>query len=72
MPRKLIVEIKARNELGNEIVLAKARAACEWVKYAYEHAKENGGKPWGYLLIPGDDVKENTTLAGLAASHQRE
>ena len=69
---KLIVEIKARNELGNEIVLAKARAACEWVKYAYEHAKENGGKPWGYLLIPGDDVKENTTLAGLAASHQRE
>ena len=69
---KLIVEIKARNELGNEIVLAKARAACEWVKYAYEHAKENGGKPWGYLLIPGDDVKENTTLAGLAASHRRE
>ncbi|MDF1848780.1 MAG: DEAD/DEAH box helicase family protein [Parvibaculaceae bacterium] len=67
---KLIVEIKARNELDDETVLAKARAACEWVKYANEHAKENGGKPWSYLLVPGDTVTESATLAGLAAAHR--
>jgi hypothetical protein len=27
-----------------------------------------GGKPWVYLLIPHDRIKDNTTLAGLAAS----
>ena len=49
---KLIVEIKARNELGNEIVLAKARAACEWVKYAYEHAKRERRQALGLLAHP--------------------
>ena len=68
---KLIVEIKARNELDDEIVQAKARAAVEWVKYANEHAKENGGKSWAYLLVPGDTITENATLAGLAASNRR-
>ena len=69
---KLIVEIKARNEMDDEIVLAKARAAAEWVKYANEHADANGGKSWGYLLIPGDSITESATLAGLIASHRRE
>ena len=64
---KLIVEIKARSELDDGIVQAKARAACEWMKYANDHTQENGGKSWGYLLIPGDEILENTTLAGLAA-----
>ena len=69
---KLIVEIKARNEMDDEIVLAKARAAAEWVKYANEHAEGNGGKSWGYLLVPGDSITESVTLAGLLASHRRE
>jgi len=69
---KLIVEVKARNELTDEIVLAKARAASEWVKYANEHAKTNGGKEWGYLLVPGDAITESATLAGLAASCRRD
>ena len=69
---KLIVEIKARNEMDDEIVLAKARAAAEWVKYANEHADTNGGKSWGYLLVPGDAITESATLAGLAAAHRRE
>lgn len=69
---KLIVEIKARNEMTDEIVLAKARAAAEWVKYANEHAAVNGGKSWGYLLVPGDAITESATLAGLIASHRLE
>ena len=69
---KLVVEIKARNEMDDEIVLAKARAAAEWVTYANGHAEANGGKPWGYLLVPGDAITEGATLAGLAAAHRRE
>ncbi len=68
---KLIVEIKAKKEMDDEIVQAKARAACEWVKYANEHAEQHGGKPWSYLLVPGDAVAESATLAGLAAAHRR-
>ena len=69
---KLVVEIKARNEMEDETVLAKARAAAEWVKHANEHADANGGKSWGYLLLPGDAITESATLAGLIASHRRE
>lgn len=68
---KLIVEIKARNELDDDIVQAKARAACEWVGYANAHAKENSGKAWGYALIPHDEIKESSTLAGLMASYRQ-
>ena len=57
---KLIVEVKARNELTDETVLAKARAACEWVGHANEHAEENGGKQWLYacLLYTSDAADE--------------
>lgn len=67
---QLIVEVKARNEMTDEIVLAKARAACEWVGHANTHAEENAGKQWMYALIPHDEIKESSTLAGLMAAHQ--
>jgi type III restriction enzyme len=67
----LIVEVKARKDMTDEMVLAKARAACEWVKHANEHAKENGGKLWHYALVPDDEIRENSTLAGLMAAHGR-
>ncbi len=51
--------------------LAKARAACEWVKYANDHAQQNGGKPWGYVLVPHDALTEGSTLAGLVAAHMQ-
>ncbi len=66
---KLIIEVKARKDMTDEIVLAKARAACEWVKHANDHAKENGGKLWQYALVPDDEIRENSTLAGLMAAH---
>ena len=67
--QKLIVEIKARNELDDPIVQAKARAACKWVSYANAHAAEIGGKPWVYALVPHDVVGPSATLAGLMARH---
>lgn len=67
---KLIVEVKARKDMDDEIVLAKAKAACEWVGHANAHAKENGGKQWVYALIPHDDIKESSTLVGLMAAHR--
>ena len=70
-PKKLVVEVKARNEMTDEIVLAKARAACEWVGHANAHAEENGRKVWVYALVPHDDIKESSTLVGLMAAHRR-
>jgi type III restriction enzyme len=43
---KLIVEIKAANEIADPVVQAKARAATKWVGYANAHAAEIGGKEW--------------------------
>lgn len=62
---RFMCEPKSRDEMTDEIVLAKARAASLWCQRATEHA---GGKPWKYLLIPHDVIDESKTLAGLAAT----
>jgi len=62
---KLIVEVKARKELEDELVLAKARAAKKWVEYANDHADEVGGKRWSYMMVADDEIKESSTLSGL-------
>jgi type III restriction enzyme len=64
---KLIVEIKARRDMTDETVQAKATAARTWVGYANRHAATYGGKPWQYVLIPHDEMTESATLAGLVA-----
>lgn len=66
---KLIVEIKARSELDDRIVLSKAKAARTWVGHANAHAQTYSGKPWRYVLIPHDAVVTNATLAGLTAKY---
>jgi type III restriction enzyme len=66
---KLIVEIKARSELDDRIVLAKAKAARTWVGHANAHAQTYAGKPWMYVLIPHDAMVANATLAGLTAKY---
>ena len=38
---------------------------------ATDHAKQNGGKPWKYLLIPHDQIQDQMTLAGLVARFER-
>jgi type III restriction enzyme len=66
---KLICEIKARNEMDDEDVLAKANAARIWIGHANDHALATGRKPWRYALITDDTVTTNATLAGLMATY---
>jgi len=63
--RMYLCEPKRESEMTNEVVLAKARAAATWCKYATDHCD----KPWAYVLIPHDQIDESKTLAGLAAAH---
>jgi type III restriction enzyme len=65
--QKLICEVKARNELADDIVQAKAKAATKWCSTANTHAVETGGKRWLYVLIPDDQVIGSSTLDGLIA-----
>jgi type III restriction enzyme len=67
----LIVEIKAKKELADPVVQAKAKAAQKWVHHANDHAKETYGKPWIYVLIPHDAVKPSATLASLASAYSQ-
>jgi type III restriction enzyme len=62
---KLLCEPKAAGEMGEREVLDKARAAALWCRHATDHARESGGKPWRYLLIPHDAIGAGRTLAGL-------
>lgn len=65
---KLLCETKSAAELGTEEVQLKAKAAIEWCGHAAEHAREHGGKPWSYLLLPHNEIASNRTLEGLKAS----
>lgn len=62
-----MLEPKAKNEMTSPEVLAKKDAAVLWCNRATSHTQMNGGKPWKYVLIPHDEIKENMTLAGLVA-----
>lgn len=68
---KLLCEPKRASEMTDDVVLAKADAAVVWCENATQHAKENDGKPWKYLLIPHDAITDQMTLAGLAARYTR-
>ncbi len=57
-----MVETKARSEMDDAEVLAKADAAAQWCGLASEYAKKSGGKPWNYLLIPHDEINESWQL----------
>lgn len=52
-------------------VQAKARAASIWCQHATEFTRTTDGKPWRYLLIPDNAVKENMSLTALAALYER-
>jgi type III restriction enzyme len=65
---KYICESKAANEIDTDEVLAKSAAAIQWCSYANEHAKQNKGKEWSYLLIPHTAIKINTSFETLVAT----
>jgi type III restriction enzyme len=58
----LMVETKARNDLNDTVVEAKAEAARAWCANASDYLRAHGGKPWRYVLIPHDEVVENRAL----------
>lgn len=64
---KFLCEPKQASEMTDEEVQAKAAAAITWCQHATEHARENGGKPWHYLLIPHDQIRDQMTFGGLLA-----
>jgi type III restriction enzyme len=65
--RMLVCEVKARSELDDTDVRAKATAAAKWCRTARTHAPANPGKPWTYLLIPDDQITGSATLEGLTS-----
>lgn len=69
--RSLILEVKARNEMDDPIVQAKAAAASKWCKTANAHAEAAKTKPWSYVLVPDDQVTGAATLDGLLGKFTR-
>ncbi len=61
-----MLEAKRREELEGPAVVAKKEAGVEWCAKASVYARDHGGKPWKYVLIPHDTIAENLTLVGLA------
>ena len=59
----LLCETKARTDMDSPEVLAKSEAASQWCKHASQNAKNNGSKPWQYLLIPHDAVGDANNLS---------
>ena len=57
-----MVETKGKDDINTPEVQAKAAAAVQWCKHASDYAARVGRKPWKYLLVPHDEVKESLRL----------
>ena len=68
----LMVETKAKNEMQDAKVLAKADAAMRWCQHASEYLLKHEGKEWKYLLVPHDDVSEQNTLSTYIQKYERQ
>ena len=68
---KLLVEVKAENELDTTSVIEKRDAAVLWCAEATKHGVVHGGKPWTYLLIPHNGFDQTWTLAGLKTRYAK-
>ena len=63
--RKFLCETKRADEIKDDTVQAKARAAVIWC----QRACGCSDKPWAYLLIPHDAIRANSMLEGLAKAY---
>ena len=66
-----MVETKARTDLNTQEVQAKAAAAARWCKQASAYAAEVGSKPWRYLLVPHDEIRESWRLSDFLRFEQK-
>lgn len=62
-----LVETKRADDLDDESVKAKKSAAIEYCKNATEYTRENGGKPWRYVLLAHDLVDRSASFDYLVA-----
>lgn len=58
----LMAETKARTDMDSPEVKAKAAAAMQWCRHASDYTAKVGGKPWRYLVVPHDEVRESMRL----------
>jgi len=65
---KFLCEVKRADEVTDENVEDKARAAKRWCEYASAHELEVGGKPWRYCLIPHNSIFQNSTFDGVVSN----
>jgi len=61
-------EIKEKGKIHDDDVQQKAKAGREYCRAASEFNTENGGKPWGYVLIPHDEIHRNSGFAYLVSN----
>lgn len=57
-----MVETKRADEVYNEDVLAKKKAAEEYCRNATEYTAKNDGKPWKYVIVAHDKVSRSSSF----------
>jgi len=62
--RFFVIEAKARDEISNQDVQAKARAGLEWCKVMSKAT----GKVWEYKLNPHDAIQPTASFAGVISN----
>lgn len=62
--RFFVIEVKARDEISNQDVQAKARAGLAWCKVMSKAT----GKAWEYKLIPHDAIQPTASFKGVISN----
>ena len=66
----LLIEPKRADQMEQDEVRAKARAALRWCWYANQHAALHGGKRWHYLMVPDTAIQLGRSVATLQAEFE--
>ena len=66
----LLVEPKRADQMDQDEVQTKARAALRWCGHANTHAAAHGGKRWHYLLVPDTAIQLGRSIATLFAEFE--
>lgn len=64
--RIFLTEVKDSSKLNDADVIAKKNRGIQFCKTVSEWAKANNFKEWKYLLIPHDQIRENSSFKNLA------
>lgn len=65
---KYMIEVKGRDRISNDDVLAKAKEAMKWCQCATE--VDPDGKKWIYRLIPGDQIVVGNTFKYIVSTSE--